>query len=126
MVIERNEFSNQCESSGKRTTPLSSLCMLDESGMHYVFNFDVSGFSNLLPNSAVLSSPGEFLFVPDLSFDGATSEKKEERLPFYYLLTEIREQYEQYCKCTISHIVICCTPAFYVNSSLQWSAVSRV
>lgn len=123
-VIERNEFSNQCEGSGKRTTPLSSLCMLDESGMHYVFNFDVSGFSNLLPNSAVLSSPEEFLFVPDLSFDGATSEKKEERLPFYYLLTEIREQYEQYCKCTISHIVICCTPAFYVNSSLLVESVA--
>ena len=124
-VVKRDDLSSQMEISGKKTNPISSLCIVDENGARYVFNFDVTGFETILPNSTVLSSPEEFLYPPSVLLDGTSNNKGMDHIPFFYLLKGIKEEYESYVNCSIGHVIICCTPSFYYDSSLIVESVGK-
>lgn len=124
-LVRRNELSSQLEISGKKRSPLSSLSILDENGVRYVFNFDVSGFEAILPNSTVLSSPEEFLYPPTVSLGKASDTKDVDRVPFFYLLKGIKEEYESYANCAIERAIVCCTPSFYYDSSLIVESIGK-
>lgn len=63
-IIQRSKASSDFEASCKRCMPLSSLCIGDHEEKKYVFGLSTLGFSELIPNSIILSDPTDFMRIP--------------------------------------------------------------
>ena len=67
-VIQKDSSSSVFEVRCRRSIPLLSMYYVDGEDEKYIFGFDATNFSDLIPGVTLLSTPSDFLRVPlDLS-----------------------------------------------------------